>query len=170
MRQRMMERMKDMPPEQKKQVEAMMNNHLSSMGKSPASDDNASTMIDQKKTARTETINGIQCTIYESAVNNVKVSEVCMTEPDKLGLSTEDAKALMNMQEYMKRMQKMIDSQHIPVAELKGIPLHTRLFGPDGSVKMETRLKNISTDDINSVQISIPADFSLMQMPKMPGM
>lgn len=165
MRQRMIEKMKDMPPEQRKQVEQMMNNHLSRVGK-----ETATPKIDQKKTSRIENIKGIQCTIYESYINEIKTSEVCMTEADKLGISDQDSKALMSMQAYMKRMQNAVGGNNIPMAELKGIPLHTRLFAADGSVKMETRLEKLSTDNISSMQMSIPADFSLMQMPKAPGM
>ncbi|MCU7837728.1 MAG: hypothetical protein KZQ83_21120 [gamma proteobacterium symbiont of Taylorina sp.] len=158
MRQRMMEKMKDMPPEQKKQVEAMMNNHLSRVGEETIAE-----KIEQKKTSRTENITGIQCTVYESYIKGLKVSEVCMSVPHKLGLSTQDTDALMSMQEYMKRMQKMMSGKDIPVSELKGIPLHTRLFAPDGSIRMETHLESISTDNINSIQMSVPEDFSLMK-------
>lgn len=93
-----------------------------------------------------------------------------MTEADKLGISAQDSDALMSMQAYMKRMQNMIGGKNIPIAELKGIPLQTRLFAADGSVKMKTQLEKLSTDNISSVQMSIPADYSLMQMPKMQGM
>lgn len=165
MRQRMMEKMKDMSPEQKKQVEKMMNNHLSRVG-----EESIATKAEQKKTSRTNTIAGIQCSIYESYVNDTKVNEICMTEAEKMGITAQDAEALMSMQKYMKRMQSVIGGNNVPESELKGVPLHTRLFAPDGSVKMETQLEKISTDNISSVQMSIPADFSLMDMPKVPGM
>lgn len=161
MRQRMMEKIKDMPPEKRKQVEKMMNNHLSRVG-----EDGITAKVEQKKSSRTETIAGIQCSIYESYVNGTKINEICMTEAGKIGISSQDAEALMSMQEYMKRMQNVIGGDNVPESELKGVPLHTRLFAPDGSIKMETQLEKISTDNINSVQMSIPADFSLKEMPK----
>ncbi len=165
MRERMMEKIKTMPPEKRKQVEQMMNNHLSRVG-----EETTQAKVEQKKTTQTQNINGIQCTIYETYMDGNKVSEVCMTEADKLGISAQDSDALMSMQAYMKRMQNMIGGKNIPIAELKGIPLQTRLFAADGSVKMKTQLEKLSTDNISSVQMSIPADYSLMQMPKMPGM
>lgn len=165
MRQRMMEKMKDMPPEQKKQVEKMMNNHLSRVG-----DETITAKAEQKKTSRTKTIEGIQCTIYESYTNGTKINEICMADAEKMGITAQDAEALISMQKYMKRMQNVIADNNMPVSELKGVPLHTRLFAADGSVKMETQLEKLSTDNISSVQMSIPADFSLMEMPKMPGM
>lgn len=165
MRQRMMEKMKDMPPEQKKQVEKMMNNHLSRVG-----DETITAKAEQKKTSRTKSIEGIQCTIYEAYTNGTKINEICMADAEKMGITAQDAEALISMQKYMKRMQNVIAGDNMPVSELKGVPLHTRLFAPDGSVKMETQLEKLSTDNISSVQMSIPADFSLMEMPKMPGM
>lgn len=168
MRQRMMDKMKDMPPEQKRQVEQMMNNHLSRVEaeKNPPK-------LEQKKTSRTETVSGIQCTVHESYLKGIKHSELCMTAPDKMGLNNDDAQALMSMQQFMKRLQKVAQSMMgstAASADIQGIPLHTTLYGPDGSIKLETRLISLSTDAISSETISIPADFSAMQMPQMPGM
>ncbi len=168
MRQRMMERMKDMPPEQKKQVEKMMNNHLARVAeqKNPPK-------AELKKTSRSEIIAGIQCTVFETYIKGVKNSELCITEPEKMGLQAQDAKALMAMQEFMKRMQKVAQSMmggSTAVTDIQGIPLHTQLFAPDGSVKLETSLASISLDSIKADKVSIPADFTAMKMPAMPGM
>lgn len=162
MRQVMMEKIKEMPPEKREQVEQMMNNHLSRVG-----EEDIEAKMEQKKTSRTENIIGIECTIYESYRNDIKVSEVCMTDADKLGISAQDSEALMSMQVYMQRMKNMMGDKNIPLADLDGVPLHTLLFSPDGSVKMETSLDKLSTDNISSMQMSVPADFSLTQMPGM---
>ena len=168
MRQRMMEKMKDMPPEQKKQVEQMMNNHLARVEaeKNPPK-------LEQKKTSRTETVSGIQCTVHESYLEGVKQNELCMTDPDKMGLSNEDAQTLMSMQQFMKRMQKVAQNMMgstAATADIQGIPLHTTLYGPDGAIKLETRLTSLSTDTVSNETISIPAGFSPMPMPQMPAM
>ncbi len=175
MRQLMKEKMKDMPPEQRKQVEKMMNNHLSRVGdeivgEERVGEERVTAKAEQKKTSRTNTIAGIQCSIYESYVNGTKINEVCMADAEKMGITAQDAEALISMQKYMKRMQSVISGNNMPVSEIKGVPLHTRLFAADGSVKMETQLEKLSTDNISSVKMSIPADFSLMEMPKIPGM
>ncbi len=168
MRQRMMEKMKDMPPEQKKQVEQMMNNHLAQVEAEKKQPE-----VKQKKTSRTETVSGLQCTIHEAYINGIKNSELCIAEPDNMKLSSEDAQALIAMQEFMKRMQKVAQSMmgsSAASADIQGIPLHTKLFAPDGSVKLETRLSSISSETLSSDTITIPADFSQMEMPAMPGM
>ena len=168
MRQNMMDRMKDMPPEQKKQVEQMMNNHLARVEaqKNPAK-------VEQTKTSRTETVAGIQCTVHETYIEGVKSSELCITAADKMGLDNQDAEALMAMQEFMKRMQKVAQTMmgsSAANADIQGIPLHTKLFAPDGSIKLETRLASISMDAISSEKVSIPADYTSMKMPAVPGM
>ncbi len=168
MRQRMMEKMKDMPPEQKKQVEQMMNNHLARVEAEKKQPE-----VEQKKTSRTETVSGLQCTVHETFINGIKSSELCIAEPDNMKLSSEDAQALIAMQGFMKRMQKVAQSMmgsSAASADIQGIPLHTKLFAPDGSVKLETRLSSISSDALSSDTITIPADFSQMEMPAMPGM
>jgi len=91
-----------------------------------------------------------------------------MTEADKMGLSNEDAQALMSMQQFMKRMQKVaqdMTESSMPTADIQGIPLHTTLFSPDGAIQLETRLASIATDAVNSDAVSIPADFSVVPMP-----
>ncbi|MCW8929498.1 MAG: hypothetical protein OQL19_04590 [Gammaproteobacteria bacterium] len=168
MRQNMMDRMKDMPPEQKKQVEQMMNNHLSRVNaqKNPPK-------VEQKNTSKTETISGIECTVHESYIDGIKNSELCVASPDNMGLDGQDAQALMAMQGFMKRMQKVAQTMmgnSAASADIQGIPLRTKLFAPDGSVKLETQLKSITTDGISSDKMSIPADFTAMQMPGMPIM
>ena len=145
----------------------MMNNHLSRV-----EENKIPHQIEQKKTSRTETIAGIQCTVHESYVSGIKVNEICMTESDKMGLSTQDANALMSMQEFMKRMQKVAQKMmgsNVPTADLQGVPLHTILFAPDGSVKMETRLASVSTSAINSDKVTLPADYTAIPMPQMPA-
>ncbi len=168
MRQEMMKRMKDMPPEQKKQVEQMMNNHLSRVEaqKTPPK-------VEQKNTGKTESISGIECTVHESYIDGIKNNELCVASPEKMGLSSQDAQALMAMQGFMKRMQKVAQSMmgnNAASADIQGIPLRTKLFAPDGSVKLETHLKSISNDAVSADKIVIPADFAAMQMPTMPGM
>lgn len=168
MREQMKAKINSMPPEQQKQAEQMMNSYLPSPGSKKIPHE-----IEQIKTSRTETIAGIQCTIHEAFVSGSKVNEICMTAPELLGLKSEDAQTLMSMQEFMKRMQKVAQSMmgsNVPNADLQGVPLHTKLFAPDGSLKLETRLTSISTDKLSSDTVTLPADYSPMPLPAMPAM
>ncbi len=168
MRKAMEAKMEGMPPEQREQVEKMMNNHLARVDKTQAAP-----KLDQKKTSRTETVAGIECTVYESFYNGIKVSEICIAEPDKMGLDAADAQTLTNMQNFMKQMQKMAQQMmntNTPISEINGIPLHTRLYAPDGSIKLETRLDSINTDKLSDDTVRIPAGFSQIKMNQMPGM
>jgi hypothetical protein len=166
MRQQMIVRMKDMPPEQKKQVEQMMSNHMAQVDAK-----NSPPEVNQKKTSRTENIAGIQCTVYESFINGVKNSELCMIAPETMGLSSEDSKALMSMQDFMKRMQRVAQNMmggNTPSTDIRGIPLHTILFAPNGTVQLETRLVSISTLNIDKDRISVPAGYAPVAMPDIP--
>ncbi len=167
MRKAMMAKMEGMPPEQRKQVEKMMNNHLSQVDQTQAP-----AKLDQKKTDRTETIAGIECTVYESFYKGVKVSEICIADPDKLGLDNSDTKTLISMQDFMKNMQKMAQqmmNSNAPVSDINGIPLHTKLYAPDGSIKLETRLAGINTNKLSNDTVAIPADYSQININQMPG-
>ena len=168
MRERMMARMKDMPPEQKQQVERMMNNHLQRVEASKAKP-----QVERKATSQSKTISGIQCTVYETYVDGKKLNEICMTTAENLGIPMADAKALMGMQAFMKRMQKIAQDMmgsNIPSANVDGIPLHTTLFDQNGQPQLETRLVKISTDSLDSSLMTLPAGYAPVQMPQMPGM
>ena len=85
-----------------------------------------------------------------------------------MGLNGQDAETLMAMQAFMKRMQKVAQTMmggNAAGPEVQGIPLHTKFFAPDGSVKLETRLNSISTDAVSSEKVTMPAGFTTMQMP-----
>lgn len=162
MRKAMEDKMEGMPPEQRKQMEKMMNNHLSRVDKTQPPP-----KLEQKKTDRSESISGIDCTIYESFNNGIKVSEICIAEPDNMGLSKADTKTLTSMQDFMKRMQKMsrqMMNSNAPTSEINGIPLHTKLYAPDGSVKLETRLSAIKTDKLNNDTVTVPDNYTPIKM------
>jgi len=166
MREQMLAKIKTMPPEQQQQAQQMMNQHLPQLNS-----DSPQPKVEQKKTSRTETIAGIQCTVHESYISGAKANEICMAAPEQLGLSAEDTRALMSMQEFMKRMQKVAQNMmgnNAPVADLEGVPLHTKLFGPDGSIKLETRLASINQDELSSDTVMLPVDYTAVQMPAMP--
>jgi len=163
MRQAMQDRMKDMPAEQRKQVEQMMNNHLSRVDKTQQPP-----KLEQKKTTRTETVSGIQCFVYEAYLKGIKHSELCMTAPDKMAINNDDAQALMKMQKFMKRMQQVAQEMmgsNAATADLDGIPLHTTLYKEDGSIALDTRLLSLSTKTFSSEIVTIPDNYSIMQMP-----
>ncbi len=167
MRERMMEKMKDMPAEKKEQMMKMMGGHLPGINKKPTK------VLERKNTNKTETVSNMTCTIYESYLDKVKHSESCVAKADNLGLSADDAEALISMQQFMKKMQKMAQSlsgEIIDKTELHGIPLHTTMFKPDGSIQSEILLTKISTEPVSDELISIPKDFTVMQMPEMPKM
>lgn len=168
MRAQMQAKIKTMPPEQQKQAELMMQQHLP-----PADSNQPAPQVEQKKTARSQTIANIQCTVYESYVDGVKANEICITSADKLGLSSADTQALMSMQGFMKRMQKVAQNMmgsNVPMADIEGVPLHTRLYGPNGAVTLETRLASISTEPLSADTVTLPADYTPVPMPVMPPM
>ena len=163
MRLAMQDKMKDMPPEQKKQVEQMMNNHLAQVDNTQEAP-----KFDQKKTSRTETLFGIQCSVYEVYLKGMKHSELCMTNPDQMGISDNDAQTLMQMQKFMKRMQKVAQNMmgsNAAAADIEGIPLHTTFYNPDGSISLQTRLLSLSTETLDNATVLLPADYSAMQQP-----
>jgi flagellar biosynthesis GTPase FlhF len=166
MRKEMEKRMKDLPPEQRKQLEQMMGNHLDPKGAQKNQPE-----VKQEKTSQTETIVGIKCDVYESTVNGQKISESCFTAIDKLGLDKEDLDSLEKMQGFMKEMQQAVTDITGNVdtnSEIQGLPLHTKLFARDGTTAIETTLVSISKDAVAADKFTIPTGFTPVPMPNMP--
>jgi hypothetical protein len=162
-REQMATRMKDMPEAQRKQAEQMMENYnlqLNSLKEKKT--------VEQKVTSQTRNFAGLTCTVHETYVNGIKNNEMCITDAGRLGISDNDAKALISMQQFMKRMQKVAKEMmgsNMPDTEIRGIPLQTVLFTLDGRTKMETRMVSITSEPLKDELITIPQDYSAMSMP-----
>ena len=166
MRKEMEARMKELPPEQRKQAEQMMSNYLPDK----AGEKNQP-QVKQVKTTRSETIAGINCDVYESTINALKVSESCITAVDKLGLDKQDMNSLKKMQVFMKDMQQAMTDftgKENVGADVEGLPLRSKLFSRDGQTIMETRLVSINKDTVAAEKLAVPTEFTPVQMPQMP--
>lgn len=166
MRKEMEKRLEKLPPEQRKQAEQMMGIHLASK-----EDKKNQPKVKQLKTSRTDTIAGIKCDVYESTVNEKKLSESCITTIDQLGLDKQDLKSLEKMQEFMKEMQQTvtdITGNADMSSEIEGLPLHSKLFAQDGSTALETRLITISKEAVAAKYLAVPEGFNPVQLPQTP--
>lgn len=160
------ERMKEMTPEQRAQMEKMMGGQL------PPGVGEAEKKTEIKRTARADKIGGHSCTYVQVLEGGVLTDEMCVTPGNSLKGSDELMSAATRMAELMREMmstmdapwlKQMADKQVQNFAALGGIPVMSRHFAA-GSPQSETTLKSIRTEALAASTFDIPAGYTKKDM------
>ncbi|MBB6094498.1 hypothetical protein HNQ60_003385 [Povalibacter uvarum] len=163
----MQERMAQMPPEQRAQMERMLGKSLPGAQKSVARE--------VRKTSRTGKAAGYSCNYVEMLADGVVEDELCVVAPSSLKGGDELMAAAQKMsamlQDFMKDvdapwLKDAVDKQTANYAKIGGIPVLSRHFA-DGKAVNETTLKSIRTESIPAASFAVPAGYTRREM--MPG-
>jgi hypothetical protein len=159
------ERMKDMTPEQRAQMEKMMGGSVPGMG-------GAEKKQEIKRTARADKIGGHSCTYVEVLEDGVLTDEMCIVPGTALKGSDEllaSAKKMANlMKEMMSGMdapwlQQMAQKQMHNFESLGGIPVLSRHFDA-GKPRSETTLTSIRSESLGAATFEVPAGYTKKDM------
>jgi hypothetical protein len=102
---KMQKQMEEMSPEQRQQMEQQM----AKMGMGPSqSKQPPAPKFTITKTDRTENINGVSCTVYESFRGSERMGEACIASLEALKLSKTDYQTLKGMFAFQRNMQKQL--------------------------------------------------------------
>jgi hypothetical protein len=139
----MQEAMKNMPPEQKARMEAMMKGRMGGAG-APAAP--AAARPQFKKTG-TATVGKWTCDVYEGYTNGQKTHEVCTVDPKALGFTTADFQVTRDMAAFFKQFagqlqQFQSQSQTFTMGTMEdqgfsGIPIRSVSTTSGGQVTFE---------------------------------
>lgn len=160
----MQERMAQMPPEQRAQMESMMGKHMPGAQK-PVN-------REVRKTARTGKSAGYACSYVELVADGVVEDELCVVAPaslkggDELMAAAQKMSALM--QDIMKDidapwLKDTIDQQTANYAKMGGIPVLSRHFA-DGKAVQETTLKAIRSESVPAAIFTVPAGYTRKEL------
>jgi hypothetical protein len=165
------ERMKDMTPEQRAQMEQMMGGRL------PPGVGEAEKKTEIKRTARTEKVSGHSCSYVQVLEDGVLTDEVCVTPSKALKGSDELMTAATRMAELMREMMSTMDAPWLKqmaekqvqnFAALGGIPVLSRHFEA-GTPQSETTLTSIRSETLAASLFEIPAGYTRKDMLGAPG-
>ena len=173
MQAQMQQRMASMPPEQRKQMEAMM----ASRGMGP----NASAtppQITYTKAGDPKKVGDYTCTPFKVTMAAGVTSDFCMAKLSDIGLTRDDLKSFVAFGTFMGQMGGT-GTQRSPMASIDfdsikkqigfdGFPVQTSHSSPDGSHTVETTLKSIQHQDAPAGTFDLPAGFTRQDMG--PGM
>jgi hypothetical protein len=121
----MQEQMKNMPPDQRARIEAMMQGR--GMG-APA----AAAPKTQYKRVGTDTVGKWTCDKYDGYEGEQKVSEVCTVDPKALGLAASDFEVTRQMAAFFQKMMPQMGAQMFKIGSAEdqgfsGIPVRQHM-------------------------------------------
>lgn len=160
----MQEQLKNMPPEQRAQVERMMSARM------PGLDTSGTQEI--RKTARKDKVAGHACSYVEILRNGERAEEMCVVPTGSLKGSKDlvDAMARMSAlaQELIEGLdapwlKDMIARQISNYEEIGGFPILTRQYSSQKPVS-ESMLKSIRADTVPADAFTIPAGYARKDM------
>jgi hypothetical protein len=161
--QQMRQQMEQMPPDQR----AMMEQQMRQMGIDAAmlSGDDApvpdSSALETRRTGTSGTIGGVRCEGMEVLMDGTRTNELCVADPQQLGLSAADFATLRTLFEFMQSLSDIalsmggpfaadMSAEMLPVVD--GVPVQVKNL-QDGSV---TTLQSVSTDTLSADLFQVP--------------
>jgi len=165
----MQQRMASLPPEQRKQMEAM----LASRGMGPSAP-STPPQITYEKAGDPKKVGFYTCTPYHVKMQGIPESEFCMAPLSDLGLTRDDLKAFLGFGKFMSQMGGTA-AQRSPMAQLDfdsikkqigfdGFPVQTSLDAADVHYSVQTTLKSIKHEDPPAGTFEIPAGYTRQDM------
>lgn len=157
----MQEQLAKLPPEQRKMMEDMMKENM------PGAGSQAKTTY--KKTG-TGKVGSWACEKYESYQEGAKKSEMCVVDPQLLGFSEADFKALKDLakpfEKLAKDMGSMLPQDGVDGAP-KGAPVKSTVF-ENGKAKSEALIKEVKKEIVSPARFEVPKGYAKKAM-SMPG-
>lgn len=162
---KMQERMKNMTPEQRAQMEQMMGKHVPG-GLNAGKPD----VWESKDTGKSETVEGRKCQVWTLSRNGALIEELCVV-PFKSLPGTEDfEKAFKEMADAFAELAKAMPNADSAVkarTNIQGYPVRTRSYTAEGKYRgEETVLTKWSVESIPASAFQVPAGYKKAEMPK----
>ena len=162
----MEEALKNLPPEQRAQMRAMMKQQMQGMMNQQGAS------FETRVTGRSDNVAGKPCDIIETWQGEQKHSELCVADPGAIDLSAGEQQTLRDLGSFAESMVNSIKSQAgdlfpegmIDMSSMeqltKGVPLRVIDFQGGG----RTEVERVSHDSIGDDLLSVPAGYQRQQI------
>ena len=155
----MQEQMKNMPPEARKRMEAMM------AGRGAAAGPTAPT---EYKKVGTDKVGKWTCDKYEGTRNGEKVSELCTVAPGSLGFTAGDFEVTKQMAEFFSKLMPQGADQMFRVGSnapnaFSGLPVRTIIFR-NGAPSFTSEITDVSRQNFPDSLFTVPAGYTKRDM------
>ena len=160
----MQEQMKNMPPAQRAQIEAMMRGR----GIGPAA---ANRARPQYRKTGSDTVGRWSCDKYEGFQNEQKVSELCTVDPKVLNLAPADLEITRQLASFFEALMPQNAAALFRIGSddqgFSGVPV--RSVTTNGGQSTTIELKDVTRQNFADSTFALPEGFQKQQMPGGPG-
>jgi hypothetical protein len=153
----MQEQLKNMPPEQRAQVEAMMKGRMGGAGTPGTS----APKIQYRK-AGTATVGKWTCDKYEGYEGEQKTAEVCTVDPKALGFAASDFEVTKQLMAFFKKMMPQMANQMFSIGTpeeqgFSGVPVRQTIT--IGGRQIVNEISDVSRQTFADATFQVPAGF-----------
>jgi Domain of unknown function (DUF4412) len=153
----MQEQMKNMPPEQRAQFEAMMKGRMGGAGMPGAAAPKT-----QYRKAGTAMVGKWTCDKYEGFEGEQKTSEVCTVDPKALGFAATDFEVTKQLRAFMKKMMPQMAGQMFSIGTqeeqgFSGVPVRQTITV--GGRQVTSEISEVSRQSFADSVFQVPAGF-----------
>jgi hypothetical protein len=155
----MEQQLKNMPPEQRAQVEAMMKGRMGGAGRSGAA---AGAPKIQYRRAGTATVGKWTCDKYDGFEGEQKTAEVCTVDPKALGFAAADFEVTKQLMAFFKKLMPQMANQMFSIGTpeeqgFSGVPV--RQMMTVGGRQVTTEISEVSRQTFADSVFQVPAGF-----------
>lgn len=152
------DQLKNMPPEQRAQMEAMMAQMMKGKLGAAVAAQSASTIYTAKGSG---TVAGIGCTNYDGVKQGAKVAEICAAQPGALKLSANDFQVFEKIRQFSARATanlpqgfgQLVPRMSITESGINGMPISTTHF-ENGKATTKEQLKGVTDTSFTEADFS----------------
>ncbi len=156
MEQQMQERLKALPPDQRKEMEA----RLEAMRSKPTE---APKLTFEPAGEMKKTKHGFSCRPHRVFADGKPIEEACFIPWKETGLSVDDFRAFDALDQFFRKLGTQGGNQQNRIfgdlAQSPGIPAHVAMIGPDGTLGAEQDLIVLKKETIPADQFTPPSGF-----------
>ena len=152
------EQMKDMPPEQREQMKAMMERMGTPMPAPPEK---------TRYEARGDSgsAGGFSCEWYDAFEGTERVRELCIAAPSSVGMPSGDTATMKAMQSSMQAIAERFGGDGMFQADFPdGVPIHVKHYD-NGKLTSEQKMESISHDTLDKSVFEVPAGYKKQELP-----
>lgn len=157
------ERMKDLPEEQKAQMMEMMKRSGQPMPGIPEEP------VRYESRGGSDSVGQFSCSWVDAYQGDRKVRELCLADPDSMGMPSGDKDTMMAMQNAMMVLAKRLGSAGMFQDNMPdGFPVHVRHYSAGGLVSSEQQVQGVTNDGLDDSLFEVPAGYEKQELPTLP--
>lgn len=153
----------DLPPEQREKMQALIGQAVGKMA--PTSALPGPGVATLRNTGQTLKVRGRHCELIEQLMLQEKVRDICVVQPEALGLSKADLQAAKSFYEYVRQVAEQLPGGEVLVDQLalwnpllNRVPVQVKRYD-EGKVETVYEMASVATDSLDAALFVVPKNY-----------